>query len=67
MKTPRPLPSVPPVAGQTLDAQLHLLDRQVLPGDGRNGGQRAGCFHAPAPVTIISGMAASEATRITTR
>lgn len=34
MKTPRPLPSVPPVAGQTLDAQLHLLDRQVLDSDG---------------------------------
>ncbi|UKA55539.1 hypothetical protein LFT45_06365 [Arthrobacter sp. FW305-BF8] len=39
MKTPRPLASgplapVPPVAGQTLDAQLHLLDRQVLDSDG---------------------------------
>jgi hypothetical protein len=34
MKTPRPLPPVPPVAGQTLDAQLHLLDRQVLDSDG---------------------------------
>ena len=34
MTTPRPLPSVPPVAGQTLDAQLHLLDRQVLDSDG---------------------------------
>ena len=28
---PRP---VPPVAGRTLDAQLHLLDRQVLDSDG---------------------------------
>ena len=27
-------PPVPPVAGQTLDAQLHLLDRQVLDSDG---------------------------------
>jgi sporulation protein YlmC with PRC-barrel domain len=39
MKTSRPpgsvpLPPVPPVAGQTLDAQLHLLDRQVLDSDG---------------------------------
>jgi hypothetical protein len=34
MKSPRPLPPVPPVAGQTLDAQLHLLDRQVLDSDG---------------------------------
>ncbi|MFP3459740.1 hypothetical protein R5O87_02685 [Arthrobacter globiformis] len=34
MKTSRPLPSVPPVAGQTLDAQLHLLDRQALDSDG---------------------------------
>lgn len=34
MKTSRPMPSVPPVAGQTLDAQLHLLDRQVLDSDG---------------------------------
>ena len=39
MKTPRPLHSVPlaavpAVAGQTLDAQLHLLDRQVLDSDG---------------------------------
>jgi sporulation protein YlmC with PRC-barrel domain len=37
MKTPRrpvPLAPVPPVAGQTLDAQLHLLDRQVLDSDG---------------------------------
>jgi sporulation protein YlmC with PRC-barrel domain len=34
MKTPRPMPPVPPVAGQTLDAQLHLLDRQVLDSDG---------------------------------
>ncbi|WP_314196154.1 hypothetical protein [uncultured Arthrobacter sp.] len=37
MKTPRrsvPLAPVPPVAGQSLDAQLHLLDRQVLDSDG---------------------------------
>jgi sporulation protein YlmC with PRC-barrel domain len=37
MKTPRrpvPLAPVPPVTGQTLDAQLHLLDRQVLDSDG---------------------------------
>ena len=34
MKTLRPLPPVPPVAGRTLDAQLHLLDRQVLDVDG---------------------------------
>jgi hypothetical protein len=34
MKTPRPLVPVPPVAGRTLDAQLHLLDRQVLDNDG---------------------------------
>lgn len=29
-----PLPLPPPVAGQVLDAQLHLLDRQVLDTDG---------------------------------
>jgi len=34
MKDPRPLVPVPHVAGQTLDAQLHLLDRQVLDSDG---------------------------------
>jgi hypothetical protein len=34
MKTLRPLLPVPPVAGRTLDAQLHLLDRQVLDVDG---------------------------------
>ncbi|MFE4541616.1 hypothetical protein [Arthrobacter sp. NPDC056727] len=34
MKNPQPLVPVPPVAGQTLDAQLHLLDRQVLDSDG---------------------------------
>jgi hypothetical protein len=34
MKTRRPLLPVPPVAGRTLDAQLHLLDRQVLDVDG---------------------------------
>lgn len=34
MKINRPLAQVPPVAGQTLDAQLHLLDRQVLDTDG---------------------------------
>lgn len=30
---PAPLPTVPPVAGRILDAQLHLLDRQVLDND----------------------------------
>ncbi|HEY8701192.1 MAG TPA: hypothetical protein VIM08_09595 [Arthrobacter sp.] len=34
MKTDRPLASVPPTAGRTLDAQLHLLDRQALDKDG---------------------------------
>jgi hypothetical protein len=34
MKTIRPLTPVPPTAGRTLDAQLHLLDRQVLDADG---------------------------------
>ena len=34
MKNPRRLAPVPPLAGQTLDAQLHLLDRQVLDSDG---------------------------------
>lgn len=29
-----PLAPVPPVAGRTLDAQLHLMDRQVLDHDG---------------------------------
>ena len=29
-----PLVPVPPVAGRTLDAQLHLMDRQVLDHDG---------------------------------
>ena len=32
--TPAPLPPVPHVAGRILDAQLHLLDRQVLDHDG---------------------------------
>jgi sporulation protein YlmC with PRC-barrel domain len=34
MKETRQLVPVPPLAGQTLDAQLHLLDRQVLDSDG---------------------------------
>jgi sporulation protein YlmC with PRC-barrel domain len=34
MKTRRALAPVPPIAGRTLDAQLHLLDRQVLDNDG---------------------------------
>ncbi|MBT2522041.1 hypothetical protein [Arthrobacter sp. ISL-28] len=34
MKTYRPLAPVPPIAGRILDAQLHLLDRQVLDNDG---------------------------------
>jgi sporulation protein YlmC with PRC-barrel domain len=34
MTTIRPLNPAPPVAGRTLDAQLHLLDRQVLDSDG---------------------------------
>jgi sporulation protein YlmC with PRC-barrel domain len=29
-----PLSPVPPTAGRTLDAQLHLMDRQVLDNDG---------------------------------
>jgi sporulation protein YlmC with PRC-barrel domain len=32
--TPAPLPKVPQVAGRILDAQLHLMDRQVLDNDG---------------------------------
>ncbi len=31
---PAPLPKVPHVAGRILDAQLHLMDRQVLDHDG---------------------------------
>jgi hypothetical protein len=34
MKTERRLEAVPPTAGRTLDAQLHLMDRQVLDNDG---------------------------------
>jgi hypothetical protein len=34
MKIDMRLAPPPPVAGQTLDAQLHLLDRQVLDSDG---------------------------------
>jgi sporulation protein YlmC with PRC-barrel domain len=34
MKTRRALAPVPPTPGRTLDAQLHLLDRQVLDNDG---------------------------------
>ena len=34
MKPVRKLTPVPPIAGRTLDAQLHLLDRQVLDNDG---------------------------------
>jgi hypothetical protein len=34
MKTRRTLAPVPPTAGLTLDAQLHLMDRQVLDNDG---------------------------------
>ena len=34
MKTRRTLAPVPPTAGATLDAQLHLMDRQVLDNDG---------------------------------
>jgi sporulation protein YlmC with PRC-barrel domain len=34
MKPVPPLAPVPPTAGRTLDAQLHLLDRQVLDNDG---------------------------------
>ena len=34
MKTRRTLTPVPPTAGATLDAQLHLMDRQVLDNDG---------------------------------
>lgn len=34
MKTLRPLLPAPPAAGRTLDAQFHLLDRQVLDVDG---------------------------------
>ncbi|WP_457948867.1 hypothetical protein ACTAQI_00810 [Pseudarthrobacter sp. alpha12b] len=32
--SPDPLPPAPQVAGRILDAQLHLLDRQVLDHDG---------------------------------
>jgi len=34
MKSARKLAPVPPTAGRTLDAQLHLMDRQVLDNDG---------------------------------
>jgi hypothetical protein len=34
MKTDRPLAPVPPTAGRTMDAQLHLLDRQALDNEG---------------------------------
>ena len=34
MKNPSRLQPAPPVAGRTLDAQLHLLDRQALDADG---------------------------------
>nr|WP_142057862.1 MULTISPECIES: hypothetical protein [unclassified Pseudarthrobacter] len=34
MVKPRRLAPAPPVAGRLLDAQLHLLDRQVLDNDG---------------------------------
>lgn len=34
MKPRGPLAPAPPVAGRLLDAQLHLLDRQVLDNDG---------------------------------
>lgn len=34
MKNASRLKPAPPVAGRTLDAQLHLLDRQVLDADG---------------------------------
>ncbi|MHC6591660.1 hypothetical protein [Arthrobacter sp. C152] len=34
MTAPAPLAAVPPLAGRTLDAQLHLMDRQVLDNDG---------------------------------
>jgi hypothetical protein len=34
MNTERRLAPVPPTAGRTLDAQLHLMDRQVLDNDG---------------------------------
>jgi hypothetical protein len=34
MTAHRPLAPAPPVAGRILDAQLHLLDRQVLDHDG---------------------------------
>lgn len=34
MKPRPPLAPAPPVAGRLLDAQLHLLDRQVLDNDG---------------------------------
>ena len=34
MNSVPPLAPVPPTAGRTLDAQLHLMDRQVLDNDG---------------------------------
>ena len=34
MNTERRLAPLPPTAGRTLDAQLHLMDRQVLDNDG---------------------------------
>lgn len=34
MKTDRELPAPPPVAGRVLDADLELLDRQILDPDG---------------------------------
>jgi hypothetical protein len=34
MNTVPRLAPVPPTAGRTLDAQLHLMDRQVLDNDG---------------------------------
>jgi sporulation protein YlmC with PRC-barrel domain len=34
MKTVRALAPAPPLAGRLLDAQLHLLDRQVMDNDG---------------------------------
>ena len=44
----RPLQIAPPVAGRTLDAQLHLLDRQVLDNEG-------------APVTTVDDLEISGA------
>jgi hypothetical protein len=34
MNTMRALTPLPPLAGRLLDAQLHLLDRQVMDNDG---------------------------------